>query len=523
MNLLSNKILSIIVAGHLLLSGCGGSSSPTSSNAPTVSESDLTWVAGEFISADSLDNLCESTSGDDLPEKLWLRSWIDDTYLWYNEVDDKDPAPFTVAEYFNELKTTAITNSGKPKDEFHFSMSTQEWEQLTQSGASLGYGFNIHLEQGSNIDRKVTVTYTDPNTPASEANISRGSIIVAVDGVNIANASSQAEIDTLNAGLFPSETDKETVFTIQAIGAEEATEINLTAETIISTPVQNVKTIATDNGKVGYLQFNSHIATAEKGLFDAITELESANVTDLVVDLRYNGGGLLAMASQLGYMIAGDQTANKVFEKLTFNDKHQETDPVTGNALQPAPFYNQTLGFNSGLLAEGRSLPSLNLNRVFVLTTDNTCSASESFMNGLRGINVEVVQIGGKTCGKPYGFYPTPNCGTTYFAVQFKGENEQGFGEYADGFIPSEFPSLETEVQGCVVNDDFTHALGDNDEALLSAALTYSESNLRTCPPAPAAKSARQASLSLYDPALLIQDNRNQAVFTNNRMIDANR
>jgi len=518
MNFLSNKSLSIIVASHLLiLSSCGGSVSPISNNK-------LTWVPGTFTPAQELDNLCENQSGGSaLAEKLWLRSWIDDTYLWYNEVDDKSPAPFSVIEYFDELRTTATTPSGKQKDNYHFSMSTQEWEQLSQSGASVGYGLNIHLEQGDNIDRKITITYTDPDSPAAAANISRGTVIVKVDGISVENANSQADLDSLNAGLFPSETGKKTIFTLEELGANETTEISLTAQTIVSTPVQNVKTLTTENGKVGYLQFNSHIATAEKGLVDAISELQSENITDLVVDLRYNGGGLLALASQLGYMIAGETTENKVFENLTFNEKHQVTDPVTGQALQPAPFYNQTIGFNPSMLSEGQDLPSLNLNRVFILTTADTCSASESLMNGLRGIGVEVVQIGDTTCGKPYGFYPTPNCGTTYFAIQFKGENEQGFGDYADGFIPSEFPSLESEVQGCLVNDDYTHDLGNKNEALLSAALTYSESDSRTCPAVSAARYAKQPSFNLYNQELMIQDNRSQTIFTNNRIINVNR
>ena len=58
-----------------------------------------------------------------------------------------------------------------------------------------------------------------------------------------------------------------------------------------------------------------------------------------------------------------------------------------------------------------------------------TCSASESIINGLRGVNVQVIQIGSTTCGKPYGFYPEDNCGTTYFSIQFKGVNAAGFGE----------------------------------------------------------------------------------------------
>jgi hypothetical protein len=104
---------------------------------------------------------------------------------------------------------------------------------------------------------------------------------------------------------------------------------------------------------------------------------------------------------------------------------------------------------------------------VFVLTDEATCSASEAVMNGLAGVDVQVIQIGEATCGKPYGFYPQDNCGTTYFAIQFQGVNQKGFGDYADGFAPGGvFP-------GCTVPDDFTHALGDPAEARVAAALAY--------------------------------------------------
>ena len=77
---------------------------------------------------------------------------------------------------------------------------------------------------------------------------------------------------------------------------------------------------------------------------------------------------------------------------------------------------------------------------------------------------MEVVLIGGTTCGKPYGFYPTDNCGTTYFTIQFRGENNKGWGEYADGFIPSSSDNGEDFVTGCTVADDFTKQLGDQVE-----------------------------------------------------------
>jgi len=230
---------------------------------------------------------------------------------------------------------------------------------------------------------------------------------------------------------------------------------------------------------VGYIQFTDHLATAEKGLADAVNTLNAANggagVKDLILDIRYNGGGYLYIASELAYMIAGPtRTSGRVFERIQFNDKHPSIDPVTGQRLTPAPFYNTA--------TTGLALPSLGLGRVFVLTGGSTCSASESIINGLKGVNVQVIQIGETTCGKPYGFYPQDNCGTTYFSIQFKGTNAQGFGDYSNGFSPGIAAGGST-LLGCQVADDFGHELGDSAEGRLAAALAYRDSP--TCPAQP--------------------------------------
>jgi carboxyl-terminal processing protease len=90
-------------------------------------------------------------------------------------------------------------------------------------------------------------------------------------------------------------------------------------------------------------------------------------------------------------------------------------------------------------------------------------------INGLRGVDVEVNLIGGQTCGKPYGFTPTPNCGTTYFSIEFEGVNNKGFGDYPDGLAAT-----------CKVSDDLTHSQGDPAEGMLAAALAYNQN--KTCP-----------------------------------------
>jgi hypothetical protein len=229
--------------------------------------------------------------------------------------------------------------------------------------------------------------------------------------------------------------------------------------------------------------FNDHLATSEAALISGITQLlQSPGITDLVLDIRYNGGGFLDIASELAFMIAGPgPTHDQTFEKNRFNDKYPNNDPVTGDTLV-VPFHTAAYGFSA---PSGQPLPHLDLPRVFVLTGGSTCSASESIINSLRGVDVGVIQIGATTCGKPYGFYPRDNCGTTYFAIQFQGVNAKDFGDYADGFVPV-----------CQVADDLAHPLGNAAEARLAAALWYQARG--SCPP---------GSLALESgPSLLVND-----------------
>jgi len=258
---------------------------------------------------------------------------------------------------------------------------------------------------------------------------------------------------------------------------------------VTEAPVTNVSVI--QGTSIGYMLFKDHIATAEGALINAVNQLKSQNVTDLVLDIRYNGGGYLDIASELAFMIAGPTTtAGKTFELTQFNNKHPSIDPVTLQPITPVPFHSTTQGFS---VAPGSALPTLNLSRVFVLTGPGTCSASESVMNSLRGVGVNVIQIGSTTCGKPYGFYPADNCGTTYFSIQFQGVNQVGFGDYPDGFSPANTVTPEgVSVPGCSVADDLSHALGDPSESRLAAALGYASSP-GACP-APSGNLARTLS-----------------------------
>ncbi|MGK0298496.1 MAG: carboxyl-terminal processing protease [Gammaproteobacteria bacterium] len=445
------------------------------------------WVPGVFLNANTFEAMCEvpvvgsgDVQGTTTDENNFLRSYSNDTYLWYDEIVDMDPALFSTPDYFELLKTDDLTPSGNFKDNFHFTIPTDEFNALSQSGISVGYGAQFALLQSS-PPRNIVVAYTDPSTPATAVGVdlARGAEILTIDGVDVVNGS---DVDTLNEGLFPDTDGESHTFTVRDLDSTVRM-VTMQAAVITSTPVQNVKTIATASGAVGYLQFNDHIATAEGGLFNAVTQLAGLGITDLIIDVRYNGGGFLDIASEFSYMIAGAaRTAGQTFEEITFNDKHPDTNPISGEALIPTPFHNRSLGFDPSL-AEGTVLPTLDLTRVYVLTGSDTCSASEAIINGLRGVDVEVIQIGSTTCGKPFGFFPANNCGTTYFTIQFQGINAKGFGEYPDGFSPANTVSdIGTVVPGCSVGDDFTAALGDPAEERLAAALNHRVTD--TCPAA---------------------------------------
>ena len=483
--------------------GGGGSSSPPPpppvSQAPEEEESNTeqpetedpedTSFSAPFLPYTTFEQRCENPrsgldsagrafpdiQGEVADENNWIRAWSHELYLWYDEIIDVDPESLPTPEYFEKMKTPETTASGAPKDKFHFTLPTDEWIQISQAGVSAGYGATFAI-LSSSPPRQVVVAYTQPNSPATapETNLRRGDTILEIDGVSMIDGS---DLDTLNNGLFPGNGETHSFVIENQDGTQR--EITMTSGPITETPVQNVSILETNNGLVGYMTFNDHIATSEALLINAMEQFRDANISDLILDLRYNGGGFLDIASELGYMIAGPQAATgRVFENLQFSDKHPDFNPVTGEQLVDRPFKTTTQGFS---VNPGSPLPTINLPRLFVLTGPRTCSASESLMNGLRGIDIEIIQIGNTTCGKPYGFYPFDNCGTTYFSIQFGGVNEKGFGEYSDGFSPANITQPEgVELPGCLVSDDFTRQLGDPLEGMTRAALQYREDT--SCP-----------------------------------------
>ena len=419
-------------------------------------------------------------------ENNWLRSWSHETYFWYNEIEDVDPACCTnPEEYFQKMKTEETTSSGKPKDRFHFSQSTREYLQFSGKGITIGYGARFKVLKRT-PPRNVVVQRTEPGSSATAAdvNLLRGTQILGVDGIDIVNSNDADDIKKINAALNPSVGDTHT-FTVKDPGASsQQRSVTMTAAEITVHPVQNVKVLTTSGGdRVGYMLFNNHINPAAQPLIDAgNTLLGGDEIDDLVLDLRYNPGGFLYIARIITSIIAGSAGDGKNFTKVEYNGKRNDIAYLFANSFEDE---------NGNV----HQLPDLDLSRLFVLTSSRTCSASELIINSLEGIDIDVILIGGTTCGKYHGFISRDNCGTTYSTIQLRVVNDKGVADYDDGFSPTCY----------VADNDYDHQLGDPQESLLKTALAYQADG--SCPSSSsaqvqqgAAKIAQEGLLSI-DPA----------------------
>ncbi len=482
-------------AALCVLAACGGGGGGTPVPLNPGNPGGGTFTPGVFAPRADFAGQCitpragtSDRAGSAFTEKMFLRSWTNELYLWYNEVPDNNPNNLTdfptVEDFFFDLITRQTTPSGNDKDRFHFTFDTAAWIALSQGGQSIGYGAELMILEFDAPNRRAVVAYVEPGTPAANANVTRGMEVVSVNGVNFATDTTQSGVNTLNAAFFPSATGQTFTFVLKPPAAPNVS-VPLTTANITHKPVLLDTTFPQGADTVGYLVFNDHIATAEDELFDAVTRLQNAGIDDLILDIRYNGGGFLDIANELTFMIAGPgPTTGVIFERLVFNNKHPTRDPISGALLAPGTsFHSTTQDF--GNRTPGTPLPTLGLSRVYVITGPNTCSASESIINGLRGVGVQVFQIGSTTCGKPFGFYAQDNCGTTYFSIQFQGVNAMSFGDYPDGFAPNNQTGFSSvKLGGCSIADDFSRALGDPLEGRLKATLDFrvSGNNNGSCP-----------------------------------------
>ncbi len=459
----------IMLAWLAACGGGGGGGSAPFADAPASAASVAQQCVTPRTGTDTRD-----TQGSIASEKLWVRAHMDETYLWYKDVPAVNAETYipeaysnsvfsALSAYFRALKTPKRTDSNKLVDEFSFATRTADLVNQ-QAGISSGYGIRFGRVSSAPSTSVLRVLYVEPNSPAALAGIQRGDTVKSVDGVDI-NDTTVAGRTTLNAGLNPAATVKTTIFGLLGVNASVTRNVTVVSSTTVAvTPVPTSKTFSVGTSTVGYLVLNSfNVTSAQKQLIEAVTQLKSAAVNELVLDLRYNGGGFLAISNQLSWMIGDASLADKVYEKNICNDKNPFALCNTADK-----FRQLTIGDPPNNVAADQTLPQLGLKRVFVLTSSSTCSASESLINGLSPF-LKVIRIGNTTCGKPYGFFIKDNCGTSYGAIQFKGANANDFGDFADGFAPT-----------CTVGDDLSKERGDAAELMLAGAMTYIKTG--SCP-----------------------------------------
>ncbi len=466
-NSIKDVCIATLFIGCGLLVGCGDAKvTSTPVNRENVG---LTWVKGQYASFLDYVDRCETPrsgidpatgkpftdrAGSASLEKFALRSYSWQTYLWANDLADQDPTTsLNPQEYFNLLKVEG--------DRFHFYVSSEENYKEFILGKPLSYGITWFRDS----NEEIVVTYVERNSPAEAAGVVRGDRVVQINGV----AERALTYEQLVTGIYPTEQSPSHRFVFKNSQGVVRPEIRLTAAQVQVDSVQNLQYFTAANGrKIAYFSFGSFNGTGEKELINTVNTINENGAQELVLDLRFNGGGYLDLAAELAYMVGGDGVKNTpVFSSLRY---------APGNTLfggdKNIPFLRTTQALSSDVTKD-LPLPTLNLKRLYVLTSPSTCSASESLINGLRGADFPVVQIGTATCGKPYGMNPLPNCGFDYYTINFRYVNAKGFSEFESGIAPRNSVQAQGSPLGCDLADQYREPLGSADESLLAAALQH--------------------------------------------------
>ena len=396
-------------------------------------------------------------------------------YLWQADVPDLADNRFEFQSQLNAYLLEQGTPENlfqkllnKPISQFPFATAVDRYSVLVNDytvlenlfqgiTTSTGMNFGLKLKQGSTTEVFGWVRYVQPNSPAANANVQRGMIFHAINGTPLttSNFSSLLALDSFTINLANFNNGNIT---------PNGNSIALTKSVLNENPVFLTQTYNVGARKVGYLVYNAFTTNNEALVNAAIAQLKAAGITHLVLDLRYNPGGSVKTAARLAAMITG-QFAGQVFTNIQWNNKVQ----TFYQANTPAQLVEKF----PTTLADGSAINTLNLDKLYVLTTNRSASASELVINGLKSY-IPIVQIGDVTSGKNVGsitLYDSPNFSATNrnpahkYAMQplvIKLANKDGFAAYENGIVPTN--SLPENLGNL-------GQLGSTSEPLLAAAL----------------------------------------------------
>ena len=399
---------------------------------------------------------------------------LNEFYYWQDEVEDlsdnKLEDESTYAKYISEnSQPKEFFESLKHADD-RFSWIEDDYRELenTLQGiiASNGVEFGL-LYACKNCNELIGfVKYILKGSNADGKNIKRGDLFTGVNGnlLTTHNYRSLLFDGDMNYTLNMASVRNGAIF-------NTGVEIDLTKEEDFQiNPIQISEIInlgntgEVGNEKIGYLMYNQFVSEKSHQLNQVFRNFKNEGISELVIDLRYNGGGSIKNCVELASMITG-QFSNEIFAEEQWNSKLL---PYLRNNFGKETLINRF----RGVLDDGEEINSLNLNRVFIITTSESASASELLINGLSPY-INVIQIGEKTVGKNVGSITvydyiddeqTKNPDHTYAMqpIVLKIANNDGFADYTNGLLPDYF--IEEDIQNMGI-------LGTKNEPLLSEVL----------------------------------------------------
>lgn len=380
-------------------------------------------------------------------QNLYVRDVMQDIYLWSEFLPTVNPTSFNSPEaYLEAVRYRPLDSS------FSYIASAAASNAFYSDSQFIGFGFSTSL-QGDAL--RVLQVY--PESPASEAGLSRGATILEIDGRSVASLVASGQID----GAFgPSEIGLSSEVLFRSPSGAERRE-RMTKRPVTIPTVSLTRAYDIEGRRVGYLFFRNFVRPSVAALDEAFDALRQAGVTELVLDLRYNGGGLVDVAVHLSSLIGGAITAGQPFATFSHNQRNAHR--------------NETLRFADG----SPSAPVLS--RLFVITSRSSASASELVINGLRPF-MPVVLIGDTTYGKPVGQYLVEFCSKVLAPVSFSLRNANGEADYFEGFAPT-----------CAAGDGIDRELGDPQEASLAEAFHYLRHGTCSAPPSSTTARVRAA------------------------------
>ena len=358
-----------------------------------------------------------------------------EVYLWNSNLPSLssfNPTSYKDANsVMKQVRTFSPLVNGGNADRWSFALTKAAWDAY-----SAGSDSDIGLDYKFLTSSDLRVKFVYPSSPAGLAGVKRGWKVLTANGVQGTDSNTQS----LNTELAKSTLNL-------AFEKPDGTRValTLTAKTFTQDYILNQQVFTVNNKKVGYFVFDSFLGDnngeATKTLLNTLfTYFKQQNITDLIVDLRYNGGGYGVVSEHLANLIAPTSAIGKVFAKTEHNVAFTQ--------------YNEVTYFKA-------VANSLNLSTVTFITTSGTASASEELINGLRPV-MNVKLIGGTTHGKPVGYYALPTMDYYTFPVAFRNMNSVGYSDFFAGFTPDKMQT-----------DDVSHELGDPAELCLSTALAY--------------------------------------------------